>query len=244
MDFHFLTRSILDQTKPSPTRTEWSDSRPFYTVMLLSLSKSTDCISGQWVHLIYQSCQIGNLGIFIRTYSSKCRVSSSQRLSGSSTNQARFKNKVSNGSTCQMKCSTYPKPPFRHKKMECRCSSSFGRSNAFASLLQLASSPLDILFSKCHWYDGTKKNSKTPVMPINGKFYSSKFDYNHDVVFGIPKCPSGCPTSILRTKNHNCGSMAPFSKVCHLNCPNRSNRVKAKCIVDKKTKMPKFTNNC
>ena len=103
---------------------------------------------------------------------SNCKVQSKYRPSDSKSNQGRFNNKVLNGSVCQMKCASYPKKPFKHTKMECKCTSN-SRFKVFKNLKELIQNgpkPMDLLFKSCSWYDASNKKSKTAVIPINGMF--------------------------------------------------------------------------
>lgn len=99
-------------------------------------------------------------------------MQSKYRPSDSKSNQGRFNNKVLNGSVCQMKCASYPKKPFKHTKMECKCTSN-SRFKVFKNLKELIQNgpkPMDLLFKSCSWYDASNKKSKSAVIPINGKF--------------------------------------------------------------------------
>ena len=71
-----------------------------------------------------------------------------------------------------MKCASYPKKPFKHTKMECKCTSN-SRFKVFKNLKELIQNgpkPMDLLFKSCSWYDASNKKSKTAVIPINGMF--------------------------------------------------------------------------
>jgi len=166
-----------------------------------------------------------------------CKLPKSKRskVSGSKTNQAKFDQKVVDGSVCQMKCAKYPKPPFKAPKMACRCgmNSRFKVYNNLQHLLQNGPNVSQLLFKSCHWYNMANKKSTTPVMPIN--------------VFGIVQCPAGCTANLLNTAEHDCnfknGPMR-FNQSCSLKCPGAKKPVKTKCMVDKRTKRPKFSKLC
>jgi len=176
-------------------------------------------------------CDVGELESKFGLHFGNCKLPKSKRskVSNSRTNQARFDSKVVDGSVCQMKCAKYPKPPFKAPKMSCVCGSNarFNHFSNLQSLLQNGPNVTQLLFKSCHWYNLQKKTS-TPVMPIN--------------VFGIVQCPAGCPSSLIRAEKHTCNSLTPFNKSCTMDCGGRK-PVKTKCIVDKKTKKPKFTKN-
>ena len=63
-------------------------------------------------------------------------------------------------------------------------------------------------------------------------------------VFGIVECPAGCSSKLINTQQHTCGPLTQFNKTCLLTCPGAKKPVKAKCVVDKRTKRPKFTKLC
>lgn len=180
-------------------------------------------------------CDVAELESKFGLHFGNCKLPKSKKskISNSRTNQARFDSKVVDGSVCQMKCAKYPKPPFKAPKMACKCgtNSRFKIYNNLQSLLQNGPSVSQLLFKSCHWYNLSNKKSSTPVMPIN--------------VFGIIECPAGCPTAkLLNTQQHTCGGLMQFNKSCMLTCPGAKKPVKTKCIVDKRTKRPKFTKLC
>ena len=63
-------------------------------------------------------------------------------------------------------------------------------------------------------------------------------------VFGILKCPAGCSSGLLNTSDHTCDALTRFNKACTLKCPGQTKPVKTKCVVNKKTRQPKFTKLC
>ena len=89
-----------------------------------------------------------------------------------------------------MKCASYPKKPFKHTKMECKCTSN-SRFKVFKNLKELIQNgpkPMDLLFKSCSWYDASNKKSKTAVIPINGKlkchlhsFHLRKTDFTKNI---------------------------------------------------------------
>jgi len=179
-------------------------------------------------------CDVAELESKFGLHFGNCKLprSKKSKISNSRTNQARFDSKVVDGSVCQMKCAKYPKPPFKAPKMECKCgtNSRFKIYSNLQSLLQNGPSVSQLLFKSCHWYNLSNKKSTTPVMPIN--------------VFGIVECPAGCSSKLINTQQHTCGPLTQFNKTCLLTCPGAKKPVKAKCVVDKRTKRPKFTKLC
>jgi len=177
-------------------------------------------------------CDVEEMESKFGLHFSNCKVQSKYRPSDSKSNQGRFNNKVLNGSVCQMKCASYPKKPFKHTKMECKCTSN-SRFKVFKNLKELIQNgpkPMDLLFKSCSWYDASNKKSNTAVIPIN--------------VFGILKCPAGCPSGLINTSNHTCDELTRFNKACTLQCPGQTKAVKTKCVINKKTRQPKFTKLC